>query len=127
MLTPGFGTLTTGKVVLPFTATGNTGEMVFQDDYKSSIVCIDSEVPGDHQFVQQFVANLTLQSKENITAKDRKSEELVGISVKIGLPACSIKKSKKKKKNPAEAFTFEFPPPPSSHLKEVWRQEVQGW
>lgn len=56
-------------------------------------------MPGGHQFVQQFVANLTLQSKENITAKERKSEELVGILVKIGLPACSIKNLKNNNNN----------------------------
>lgn len=76
MLNTGLWKLTTGKLVLPFTATGNIGEMVFQDDYESSIICIDSEVPGDHQFVQQFVVNSTLQSKENITAKEQEERKL---------------------------------------------------
>lgn len=43
------------------------------------------EGPAGHEFVQQDVANLTLQLKGTITArgKERKNEEFVGISVRV--------------------------------------------
>lgn len=124
-LTPSFWTLVTGKMALPFTVTGNAGERVFQDDYESSIDHIDLEVPAGRQFVQQSAAKLTSWFKGNITARERKSGKLVGVWMRISLPAYNNNNKKSKKKKRKEAWIwkgFFF-----THLRDVWRQEAQGW